>query len=212
MFIEELSKEPWDLFVVIAYGKILPEKIISMPRFGTINVHYSLLPKFRGATPVEATLLAGETETGIAIQKMVFELDAGPIIREERYQIKETETAPEVKMNLSLLGAEILPGVIEQYVSGTLEPKEQVGEPTFCTKIKKEDGKINLEDDGVMNYRKFKAYYGSPGTFFFQKHQDRDIRVKITAAHIEGGVFVIDKVTPEGKKEMLYRDFLRGLR
>ena len=88
---EELSKDSWDLFVVIAYGKIIPERFINLPKFGTINLHYSLLPKYRGATPVESAILAGDEISGITIQKMRFKLDTGPIIFQEEMNVDALE-------------------------------------------------------------------------------------------------------------------------
>src|SRR3990167_11359803 len=93
-----------DLFVVVAYGKILSEKIINTPKNGSINIHYSLLPKYRGAAPVESAILAGETETGVTIQKMVYKMDAGPILAQERTKILSTEISTELKRLLTKLG------------------------------------------------------------------------------------------------------------
>ena len=92
-----MAKENFDLFVVVAYGKILPEKLIDLPKFGTINVHYSLLPKYASATPVESAILNGDKETGVCIQKMQFKLDTGPIIAEEKIFYPEKITAPELR-------------------------------------------------------------------------------------------------------------------
>jgi methionyl-tRNA formyltransferase len=94
---EKLKNENADLFIVVAYGKILPERFINLPKVYTINIHYSLLPKYRGASPVESAILNGEKETGISIQKMAFKMDTGPILLEEKINIKDDEKSPELK-------------------------------------------------------------------------------------------------------------------
>jgi methionyl-tRNA formyltransferase len=98
----------YDLFIVVAYGKILSQEIIDMPKLGTLNIHYSLLPRWRGASPVEAAILHGDKETGVSIQKMVFKLDAGPVIAEERTPIDPNETHVELRNRLIPMGAELL--------------------------------------------------------------------------------------------------------
>ena len=107
-----------DLIAVAAYGKILPEKILNMPKYGAINVHASLLPKYRGAAPIQRAIMAGETETGISIQYMAKELDAGDIILEKKLEIGEHENAAELTARLAALGAEVLLQAIEDIKSG----------------------------------------------------------------------------------------------
>src|SRR3989338_2565192 len=97
-----------DFFLVVAYGKIIPEDILNMPKLGSINVHYSLLPKYRGASPVESAILNGDTETGVTIQKMAYKMDAGDIIAQEKINIMPDETAPELRKRLIQLGGELL--------------------------------------------------------------------------------------------------------
>ena len=99
-FSNKLSATSYQLFIVVAYGKIMPEKILNMPKLGSLNIHYSLLPKYRGASPVESAILNGDTETGVTIQKMAFKLDAGDIIIQEKTSILPDETAPELRKRL----------------------------------------------------------------------------------------------------------------
>jgi len=203
-FIDALKKENFDIFVVVAYGKILPEKLINLPKYGTINVHYSLLPKYRGATPVESAILNGDKETGVCIQKMQFKLDTGPIIAEEKINIPENIIASVLRDILNKKAAEILPNIIEKYVSGEIEPVAQ--KPNLasnCKKIKKEDGLIDIHGDAVENDRKFRAYSVWPRTYFFVS----GVRVIISSAKLENGEFKIEKVIPEGKKEMSFSVF-----
>lgn len=188
----------FDLFVVTAYGKIMPEELLKKPKFGSINIHYSLLPKYRGASPVESAILNGETKTGVSIQQMEFKMDSGAIIASEETDIIPDETAPQLRERLIKIGGELLvktlketPEVIEKAIHQNEE------EATYCKKIKKEDGLINLKDNPVKNYNKFRAYANWPRTFFFQDRK----RIIITKAKLENGQFVIEKVIPEGGKE-----------
>lgn len=210
---EKLSKEEiknnFDLFVVVAYGKIIPESILNMPRLGSINIHYSLLPKYRGASPVESAILNGETETGVTIQKMVYKMDAGPVIALEKLNILPDETTPELRKRLTKLGGELLVETLEtpSLRSGSEHSpfaggeKQDESQATFCKKIKKEDGLIDLNDDPVKNYNKFRAYAHWPRTFFFQDGK----RVIITDATLQNNQFIIRKIIPEGGKEKDYR-------
>lgn len=192
-----------DISVVVAYGKILPERLLDIPKFGMLNVHYSLLPKYRGATPVESAILNGEKETGISIQKMVFALDAGPIVAEERTAILENETAPELRTRLNDLAKKLLPKVIRQVAEGLGTYREQEhGKATSTKKIKKEDGLIDPNGDPETNHRKFRAYFGWPGTYFFQNGK----RMIIKDAKLVDGKFVIKRVLPESGHEKNYDD------
>lgn len=209
-FFEELQKEPWDLFIVIAYGKILPEKVIALPKFGTINIHYSLLPKYRGATPVESAILNGDTTTGVCIQQMRYELDSGPIFAQKQLTISPTDTTVTLRDRLNTEALSLLPEVIGSIFQNTITPIEQneTG-TTICKKIKKEDGQIFLDASAETNDKKFRAYSHSPGTFFMVKKGDKNIRIKIKNAHLEGGAFVLDTVIPENSKPMTGKEFSR---
>ncbi len=204
---EKLKNENADLFIVVAYGKILPERFINLPKIYTINIHYSLLPKYRGASPVESAILEGDKETGISIQKMAFKMDTGPILFEEKVEIKNDEKAFELKERLIDIGGNLLVKNLPSIFENQLEMKEQnENEATYCTKISKEDGLINLNTDAIKNYNKFRAYYAWPKTYFFVK----DKRVIIKDAILENNKFIIRKVIPEGKKEISYEDFLKN--
>jgi methionyl-tRNA formyltransferase len=191
-----------DLFIVVAYGKILPEEIINLPKFGSINIHYSLLPKYRGASPVESAILNGDTETGITIQKMQFKMDSGPIIAQEKVTILPDEKAPDLRKRLIKIGGELLVKILPDFVDEKIKPiLQNENETTFCKKIKKEDGLIDLNDDPVKNYNKFRAYAAWPRTFFFKDGK----RIIITDAKLENGEFKTLKIIPEGKKEIDYK-------
>lgn len=210
-FISNLKPETYNLSIVVAYGKILPEKIINLPKLGTINIHYSLLPKYRGASPLEAVLLNGDTETGVTIQQMVFKLDSGPILAQEKIPINIIETKEDIKKKLINLGANTLCKILPKIVDGQIKGEEQNEvEATHCKKIKKEDGEININDNGIVNYNKYRAFYGWPGIYFFTEKNNKKMRVKITKAKYENNSFIIEKVIPEGKKEISYKDFLKN--
>ena len=209
-FTDEFNKLDIDLSIVVAYGKILPEYIISIPKLGTINIHYSLLPKYRGASPLESSLLNGDRVTGVSIQQMAFKLDSGPIITEKEISIDINETKDDLKNKLIILGGnllcEILPEVINKKITSRIQDESLA---IYCTKINKEDGQIDLNSDASVNYNKYRAFYGWPGVYFFTTKHGKKIRVKIKQATYENGLFTIKRVTPEGKREISYEDFLR---
>ena len=197
---KNLEEATWDLFIIVAYGKIFPEKIIKMPRLSSINIHYSLLPKYRGASPVESAILNGETETGVTIQQMEFKMDAGPIIAEEKVAILPDEKAGELRKRLIKIGGELLVKTLPNIT--TIKPSPQnEADSTNCKKIKKEDGLMDLDSDAVKNYNKFRAYATWPRTFFFKDGK----KIIITEAKLENNQFIIKKVIPEGGKEVEYK-------
>ena len=233
----------FDLFIVVAYGKIIPEKIINLPKFGSINIHYSLLPKYRGASPVEAAILNGDTETGITIQKMEFKMDAGPIIAQEKIHILPDEKSPELYKKLIPAGAKLLLKILVQRSdlenpkrsdlgTNSLTPQDE-SLATFCKKIKKEDGLVDLEKDSPsILYNKFRAYAEWPRIYFFEKKLPAGHnRIIITDANLESCLkgqtlkksqrsdlgnsltpqFIIKKVIPEGKKEITWQEFQRNI-
>lgn len=212
-FISDFKKLKIDIGVVVAYGKILPEELLNIPTFGFINIHYSLLPKYRGATPVEASILNGDDKTGISIQKMAYKLDSGDIIYLKETDIFPDETALNLRERLNDLALEILPETITSIVSGKSKPsKQDENQATFTKKIKKEDGLISFTDDPTINYRKYRAYFGWPGTFFYAQKDDKKIRVVVKNASMKDGKFEIEKVIPEGKKEISFSEFLKSYR
>lgn len=198
--IEQVEKLNPDVSIVVAYGKILPEKIINLPKHGTLNIHYSLLPRFRGASPVESAILFGDSETGVAIQSMVYELDAGDILSLQKIQIQPDETTPELRARLSTLGAETLVTTLNN-LEDQLKSKQpqNLEDIAKCGKIKKTDGDITDDNDQVR-WNKYRAYYGWPGVFFFQDEK----RIKVTKARFENNKFIIERVIPEGKSEINY--------
>lgn len=199
-----------DYAIVVAYGKILPLPLFDIFPKGIINVHYSLLPKYRGASPVEAALLHEETTTGVTIQKMAYELDAGDVLATDTVAIEPTETTRELRPRLIHVGAKLLVEILPSYEEGSLTGTPQNhSEATFAGKIAKEDGLLDLTGDARMNWNKYRAYAESPGTFFFAHKNGVQVRIKIKTARYEGGVFTPERIVPEGKSEMNYEEYLR---
>lgn len=196
--------------LAVAYGKLLPEKLIRSFPLGILNIHYSLLPQYRGASPVEAALLNGDTETGVTIQMMVKELDAGDILAAKRVAIEPTETTRELRARLIDIGANLFVDILPLFEAGKLEAVPQEGPVTHSGKIAKEAGELTLSGDARKNWNTYRAYAESPGTYFFAEKDGKKRRVKIKSAVFEGGRFIPMRVVPEGKKEMDYQDFLRG--
>lgn len=200
--IDSIRAYECDYAVCVAYGKIFPEALIAAFPLGVLNVHYSLLPKYRGATPLEAALLAGDTETGVTIQKMVKELDAGDILAQERTVIAPSETARELRPRLIELGATLLADTLPAYLEGSIVPISQESMlSSHARKLKKEDGLLSLDDLAETNWNKYRAYADTIGTYFIENGK----RMKITKASLTRGVFVIERVIPEGKSETDYR-------
>lgn len=202
-FLNEFSNYSIDLNIVVAYGNILPKSIIDMPVYSTLNIHYSLLPKYRGAAPLEGALLSGDKVTGVTIQKMVYKLDAGDIVASKEVAIDDSIDKESLRTILIDTGAQLLIDTLPDYTIGNITPTPQdESMASHIGKIKKEDGKIDIGDDAIVNYNKYRAYSGWPGIYYFDESGKR---VKITKARLEGGRFVIERIIPEGKSE---RDYL----
>jgi methionyl-tRNA formyltransferase len=202
-----------DLYIVVAYGKILPQVLIDRPSLATLNIHYSLLPRWRGASPVEAAILHGDYETGVSIQKMVFKLDAGPVIAEQKLVIDSNDTIQTLRGKLIPMGAKLLTEEILTQLhqsQNTPRPPLKEGEPqdeslaTHCGKIKKEDALITLQDNPQILWNKYRAYHGWPCIYFLDTEGKR---VKITHARFDKGQFIPELVIPEGKKELPWTEY-----
>jgi methionyl-tRNA formyltransferase len=195
----EISAIGADLAIVVAYGKILPESLINSFPKGVLNIHYSLLPRWRGASPVESALLQGDQTTGVVVQKMVKKLDAGDIVSVRQIDIAEEDTTATLRPRLIELGADLLIETLPQYLNGEINPMPQdESRVTHAPKFKKEDGLIDLEGDALLNWRKYRAFAVWPGTYFFKG----DKRHKIISAIYREGRFIPLRVIPEGGKEI----------
>ena len=160
--------EEWrpTIIVVVAFGQLLPESLLDLPPCGCINVHASLLPKWRGAAPIPAAILAGDHETGISIMKLYPGLDTGPVYQQSFHPINRLTTSRALSQSLSELGAELLANVLPDIVSGTLQPYEQNHEmATYAPKIRKSDGEIDWRKPATQIERQLRAYDPWPGSF-----------------------------------------------
>ena len=203
-----LTNSEWDLFLVSAYGNLLPTSVLNLPQKGTLNVHPSLLPKYRGASPIEGQILNDEKTVGVTIMLMDEELDHGPIVSQASITPEEWPLkASMLEEMLGKIGGDLLAETIQPWIQNeiTAEP-QQHSEASFTEKIKKSDGEISLEDDAYTNFLKFCAYDGWPGVYFFKDGK----RIKITDAEYKDGIFTPLKVIPEGKKEISYKKFAQS--
>lgn len=208
-FLKELVAYDCGYAIVVAYGKLLPQAVIDAFPLGILNIHYSLLPKYRGAAPVESALLHGETETGVTIQRMVLKMDAGDILAQRVIPINDQETTRELRSRLIDLGAELLIETLPEFTSGVavFTPQEE-SEATFAPKIAKEEGLISLSSDSEANWRKYRAFKESPGTFFCAARDGKRISVKIAKASMKDKKFTVERVVPESKTEQDLAQFL----
>ena len=222
-----------DVVVVVAYGRILPSTFLQTPKRGCINVHFSLLPQYRGAAPVNWAIVRGEHETGVTTMQIVEELDAGAILLQRKTVIGETETAPELMTRLSQMGAEVLSETLMRL--DELEAREQNEEKaTFAPVLKKEDGLVDWAFDAAQIERRVRGFQPWPNAYTTYNSQRLVIwRASIVSdekAQGEAGKVVraqgddllvacgdetllsLHEVQPEGKRRMLVRDFLNGTR
>lgn len=212
-----LYLESFDVFIVASYGKIIPEDILNLPTHGVLNVHPSLLPKYRGPSPIESALLHGDSVTGVSIMKLDKEMDHGPILAQMQFSIPEQSNAGTLEVMCGQLGGELLLQCLPHYLEGVLIPKEQDhSQMTLCKKMTKEMGLITLSDDIREVRRKYRALMPWPGLYFFITHNEKEVRVKINGLDLteDRGTFLpgdyIISVTPEGKKQMDFESFKRG--
>jgi methionyl-tRNA formyltransferase len=167
-FISELRGLKPDLIVVVAYGQILPQTILDLPQFGCVNVHTSLLPKYRGAAPIQWAIADGEPETGVTIMQMDAGLDTGPVLASRRTPILPTDDSQILHDRLAQHGAELLVETIPDYVAGKISPQPQPAEgSSYAAKIKKEDGQIDWSKPAVQIWNRLRAFTPWPGAFTF---------------------------------------------
>ena len=171
-----------DFVVVSAYGKIIPQWLLEHPNKLPINIHFSLLPKYRGASPIQSVLISGEFETGISFMKMNERMDEGDIIKTLPMEIHTKDNKDELEDRLSDLAANNINAILKDVLADNfrLETQDEVL-ATYCSKIKKVDGEINFKESSEVILRKFNAYKGWPGSYFLHK----EIMVKVHAMHID---------------------------
>lgn len=202
-----------DLVIVASYGKIIPKKILEIPKYGCLNIHPSLLPKYRGPSPIQTTIFNGDKKTGVTIILMDEKIDHGPILAQQEWEIPNSKiTYPELSQKLARLGVKLLIQTIPKWINGEIKPKPQNESKATYTKIlKREDGKIDWSKPGREIERQIRAFFPWPGAFFFIRHKGKILRVKILQANIsKDNKLIIKKLQPEGKKAMTFEEFKKG--
>ncbi|MBI2082124.1 MAG: methionyl-tRNA formyltransferase [Deltaproteobacteria bacterium] len=227
-FFEKLKGLAPDLIVVVAYGKILPKEILEIPKH-CVNLHFSLLPKYRGAAPVQWALINGEEETGVTTMFMVEKLDAGPILMQKKVSIESDETAETLGQRLANSGAQLLVETIGLLEKGDLRPTPQnESEATLAPSLKKEDGQLDFSKKATTLLNQIRGVTPWPGAFthlqgkLLKIHRasvsDKSGKPgEVLAISPEGieigcgkGSLVIHELQLEGKKRMLAAEFLKG--
>ena len=236
--IEKLKELKPDLIIVAAYGRILPKAFLDVPGFGCINVHPSLLPKYRGASPIQNAILNGETETGISIMLMDAGMDTGPILSQKSHPIDPNDTTITLEQKLSIEAVPLLMETIPLFIKRKIEPREQdSNEATLCELIEREDGRIFWNQSAERIYNRYRAFTPWPGIFtYWKKTADgMPLRLKlITISHQKNnpaitrpygevfevgekigistdlGIIFPESVQLEGKDTVSIQDFVRG--
>jgi len=216
-FCQEIKKYNSDIFLVASYGKIIPRDILDLPIYKTLNIHPSLLPKYRGPSPIQEQILNDEASVGITLMQMDEQVDHGAIIIQKEI-ITHVWPLPfsELEEITSIAGTKLFIEILDDWINGKIIPTEQNHEvATYTKKVVKEDGLIDINNTNQYeNFLKFLAYQIWPQVYFFVRTQPTDtkeIRVIIKEAEFKDNILQIKRVVPEGKKEMDYQDFLRGL-
>ncbi len=232
-FIEELRIYEPELIVVMAYGQILKKSLLELPPLGCINIHASLLPKYRGAAPIQAAILAGEELTGVTTMYMDEGLDTGDMLLKETVNIDEAETAETLEVKLALAGGRLIVRTLDELAASRLErEKQDDAASTYVKMIRKEEGQIDWNASALDIERRIRAFYPWPGTYTWHNGG----RIKIYAADVMGmagdapagtvvsaadgriivacgeGALNITSLQSEGRKRMDAADFLRGYR
>jgi len=230
-FIETLRTLGPDAIIVAAYGQILPKEILDLPKHGCLNIHASLLPRYRGAAPINWAVVRGETETGITLMRMDEGLDTGAVLLQERLPIGPKDTAGTLTQALSELGARLIVAALPLIASGKLAPAAQDNsQATVAPLLKKEDGRINWERSALEIHNMVRGMSPWPGAYTFLDNKRIKLIATEAAAGSEapGSLIERDKNTleagtgsgmlriltlqPEGKKPMTAGDFMRGQR
>jgi len=230
-FNKTLSDLKPDFLIVVAYGKILSKKTLAIPKIMPINVHGSLLPILRGASPVEHALLNGFKKTGTTLQKMDYKLDEGDIILQEEFEISENWQFYELYEEIKKSGVNLLKKFfsdVDKYISNL--KKQDDKKSTYCSKIKKEDGKLDFSKDALILHNMTKAFVRYPTAFCYydnfmikvfkseyQKSDNNSNFGKILEANNDGifvsalnGIYIVKELQREGKKRQTVKEFLCG--
>ena len=196
----------FDIAILAAFGQIIPKEILTIPKYGFLNVHPSLLPKYRGPSPIRTPILEGETKTGVTIIKLDKELDHGPILDQKEITIDKLDTLMSLTEKLAKFGADLLIETLPYYLSGKIKPKEQDhAQATYTKRLTKKDGYINLDNpsDPIKLDRLIRAFYPWPGVWSKLMVNGKWLIVKF----LPDSPFLIQ---PEGKRPLTIRQFRNG--
>lgn len=194
----------FDMAILTAYGKIIPKEILNIPKFGFINVHPSLLPKYRGPSPIQSALLNGETKTGVSIILLDEQIDHGLIFSRQEIKIENDDNNQTLHEKLGEIGADLLLKILPDYLEGKLKPKAQDHKnATFTKHISRKDGCFDPDNppSKAKLQNMIRAFYPWPGVYTDLRFKDKDLRIKFLPG---------DKIQPEGKKPMTIREFKNG--
>lgn len=234
--ISQIKKIAPDLIAIVAYGKIIPQEIIAIPEFGCTNVHPSLLPKFRGPSPIQNALLVGEKETGTTIMLIDEKMDEGDILSQKKFAIDPNDTYATLSEKLAPFSATLLLEALPLWIGGKIKPTPQNdSNASLCQLIDREDGHIIWEEEAEKIYNRYRALSPWPGIFSFWKNEEKMVRIKLQkislaknnpeSEKISGKIFSIDnqiaiqtlkgaiileEVQLEGKKPVNIKDFING--
>lgn len=220
-----------DFIVVVAYGRIIPKSILDIPKFGCVNIHGSLLPKYRGASPIQASLLHGEKVTGISLMLLSVGMDEGPILRMIEVPVTPEATSETLFQELSILGANALPDTLAEFASGKITPIEQDHSfATLCGKITKEMGEIHFDkEDAQSIYQKWQAFTPWPGIYtLIEGKRIKFHKIVLCEDHFPIGTFSVTnkrlfigttsgsleilELQEEGKKHITAKEYIAGMR
>ncbi len=228
--ISALTKSLPEIVITIAFGQLVKEKVLRIPKFGWINIHFSILPKWRGAAPVQHSILNGEQSTGISIFKLDQGMDTGPIYLSKEFSLKEDETTTEVLNRLSVEGSEMTLDVLKM-IEDRKQPKDQSNTAvSFAPKFQKKDGEINWKKSSESIYNLYRALGSNPGIWTvlngvrlkIDRLRRSDVQLQLSSGQIEidsekiyagtsEGVIEVLQVTPAGRNSMSSGEFVRGL-
>lgn len=207
-FAQEIAGTQFDVFALASYGKILPQALLDVPRLGALNVHPSLLPKYRGATPIQSAIANGERETGVSIMLMDAGMDTGDLVLQERVDINEGETYGELHDRLAFFGADLLGEAIARAQTAGLARTKQQGEASVTRPIAKEDLLLDWSWPPERIVRHVRAYSPSPAA---RANMNGEV-VKLLAAHLEGDRVIIDELIAPNRGRMSGETYERSRR
>lgn len=231
-FLSKISSENLDFIIIVAYGKIITEQIIKLPKFYCLNIHGSLLPKWRGAAPIQRALLNGDLETGVSIMIVQKKLDSGPIVLTQKITINTNDNAGTIHNKLAIIGSNLIIEALNKIISKKISLRIQDDNAgTYAKKISKNETRISWSDHVEKIHRQIRAFNPWPGAFTFMKKNKKKIRLKIIESEMlktkekkysfgtcfgelfvqcDQGCLKIKKIQPEGKKIMQTNEFLNG--